>query len=119
MKCYPDGIDLSTDITELVWAKHYIANSSLYEININKTLYKEICYIIDNQHIHIPILITNSHVKIFDFIEKHFNNKQIVLTHIDWHHDMMNDNKKWTVGNWVEFLKEKYPETIVKWITRE
>lgn len=116
---YPDGIDLSTELTKIIWASHYITSDNmLKDIDINKNLYKELKYILNSQSTKTPVLITNSHVHAFDFIEKHFDNKRIVLTNIDWHHDIVNNNTEMDCGNWIKFLKEKYPDTILKWITR-
>lgn len=117
---YPDGIDYPTDLTCIIWASHYMTHGDiLNSININKKLYKDLIYLLNCQKLHTPTLITNSHIHAFNFIEQNFNNKQIELTHIDWHHDMINENRKMDCGNWISFLKKKHPDTIVKWVTRE
>lgn len=120
LMCYPDGVDLPTEITELVWATHYATNGNILKnIDVDKDLYRELTYIINSQSINIPVLITNSHIHAFDFIEQHFDNKRIMLTNIDWHHDIINNNPEMDCGNWIKFLKEKYPDTILQWITRK
>ena len=120
LMCYPDGVDLPTELTELVWALHYASNRNILKnIDIDKNLYRELTYIINSQSISTPVLITNSHVHAFDFIEQHFDNKRIMLTNIDWHHDIINNNPEMDCGNWIKFLKEKYPDAILQWITRK
>lgn len=120
LMCYPDGVDLPTELTELVWATHYATNGNILKnIDIDKDLYRELTYIINSQSINTPVLITNSHIHAFDFIEQHFDNKRIMLTNIDWHHDIINNNPEMDCGNWIKFLKEKYPDTVLQWITRK
>lgn len=120
LMCYPDGVDLPTELTEIVWATHYATNGNILKnIDIDKDLYRELTYIINSQSISTPVLITNSHIHAFDFIEQHFDNKRIMLTNIDWHHDIINNNPEMDCGNWIKFLKEKYPDTVLQWITRK
>lgn len=119
--CYPDGVDLPTSISSFVWQSHY-ANPDTYQklmkitpdidmVNALKRL------IGDNKHMP-DSFICNSHKNIYDFIMEHFhegNYDKIELTHLDMHHDMVNDNSELDCGNWVSYLEDAV-KTNVTWI---
>lgn len=122
---YPDAIDLhNINVNQIIWSDHYGYVPDLYNININKKLIKNIKHIIDNQNHTIPVLITESHVDIFDFIMRFWNkNENMHITNIDFHHDMFNGNQTLDCGNWIQFVKQEVNnhgyEMGLRWIARQ
>lgn len=119
---YPDGVDNNTHIAEFIWNSHYFAyGDKLRNIDIDKKLFKELLYIIDSQSISIPVMAVNSHKHIVKFIEDNYNSKSIAITHIDYHHDMMNNNSSEIpdCGNWLGYMFKKHKGLASQWITRE
>lgn len=121
--CYPDGIDLPTSLSSIVWQSHY-GNPDTYqklmEITVNTDMINELKTMIVNSLNHrLPeSCICNSHMHIYDFIMKHYDKIQyngITLTHLDMHHDLFNDNKELDCGNWISHLKDTV-KTNVTWI---
>lgn len=108
--CYPDGIDLPTNISSIVWSGYY-ANpktaDKLKHVNILTHEFETLKQILssdNNTQPTTPIMIANSHVHIYDFIHKTartFNAKKINIVNIDMHHDMLNDNSELDCGNWI------------------
>ena len=124
---YPDGIDLNTKISEIVWSSHYIAGRSNPEyspvsVNINQKLFTDMIDILQKQRDDIPAMAAQSHAAIYNFIYsvyEYFGNNNLTIFHIDMHHDIWNGNEKLDCGNWVKFIKRDFPNTDVHWITRK
>lgn len=122
---FPDGIDTkNTELNELIWGTHYSCIRWLEDININKYLIKHIKQILSNQNPNIPVLISESHVYIYDFILKYWNkHDDIGLVNIDFHHDMFNDNETLDCGNWIKHIMQEVvtrnAKIYIKWIARQ
>lgn len=122
---YPDGHDLSTEMSIFVWTHHY-ANPQeeklLNKVSVNQKLLDEMKEIIINnksEEVDKPTMVANSHKHIYDFIVKNYNPKKhngIDLVNIDMHHDMFNDNPELDCGNWITHITERYPNYQMTWI---
>ena len=103
---YPDGVDYGTKISIVVWSHYYTERSltdymDVKSIKINRKLFKQMKEIIAAQDKTIPVLVTNSHKYIYDFIHEHWDRKeQCDIWNVDLHHDLFNDNEKLDCGNW-------------------
>lgn len=118
---YPDGIDLPTNLSSIVWASHYVGPGSelIKSVTINKPLFQQMWRILRHQSSDIPVLITNSHVHAYNFILEHYHQKTIDLYNVDMHHDMINNNPELDCGNWIRCLKQEVPNTKIHWIARD
>lgn len=120
---YPEGLDLPTEISNIVWAGHYSThNEQILNIKPYKKGLKIVKKIIkENMPYHA--MIRNSHVHcyhfILDYLYDHPEIQTINLYNIDMHHDVSNQNDKLDCGNWIGKLSETLPETVklnVIWI---
>lgn len=123
---YPDGADLNTVLSEIVWVSKYISyqnfkgRETLKEVTINKHLFQQIQQIIQRQRTLTPCVIAQSHVHIYDqLIERIAETQKAEIYHIDFHHDYQNGNQEVDCGNWLGKFVEHHPETDVVWFTRE
>lgn len=117
---YPDGLDLPTDISEIVWSTRYTSNGCpIADITINQGLYNQMLDILSRQSFNIPVMIANSHAKAYDFIIEYYNDKPIELCNVDFHHDLINGNEEMDCGNWISHLIHDYPVQDFKWIARK
>lgn len=119
--CYPDGVDLPSDLSNIIWASHYANYSNeLHKVSINKDLLYDLYDILYNQSINIPVLITQSHVNIYNFINNLTDKNQVLsIVNVDLHHDVCNDNPTVDCGNWISHLCKEHPNSNVHWICRE
>lgn len=121
MNCYPDGVDLSTDLSQMVWAGHYAnpkTSDALVKVKANETKIQEMLALLKRCKSNIPVLIVNSHAKIYDFIVENANRHEttkVDITNVDMHHDMFNNNLELDCGNWIKFVSQDFDATV-KWI---
>lgn len=122
---YPDGCDLSTSLSEIVWgsrcAKSNPNHEMILSVKLAASLYYQMLNIISRQSPDIPVLIAQSHVSIYDFLldAKEDNPEQpLEIINVDLHHDLFNDNPDLDCGNWLRHIKEEYNDTIIHWIAR-
>ena len=119
---YPDGIDTPTLMSEIIWASHYAtAGDILNEITLLKEEYNYLVGLLQSQPSDIPVMITNSHVKIYDFINNHIlPDERLNIVNIDFHHDIINENEHLDCGNWIGYIinkrKEENKKTKFTWI---
>lgn len=123
-ECYPDGIDLSTDLSCIVWASRYAndLDERLKQVSINKHLLDDLYDILYFQSPNVPVLVCQSHVNIYYFIEelmKEDIEQKLYIVNIDMHHDCFNDNPEVDCGNWISHIHNNYPNVILSWIARE
>lgn len=124
VKCYPDGIDLSTELSCIVWANRYANNLSeeLKQVSINNDLLNDLYGILHSQSSNIPVLISQSHVDIYYFIEELMSRdpkQKLSIVNVDMHHDCFNDNPELDCGNWISHIYNNYSNVSVNWIARE
>lgn len=124
LTCYPDGIDLPTTLSSIVWAGYYATPSSKSQLMKVTILQKELNLLkqilLKNTKASAPVMITNSHVHIYNFIHEQlqaFQADSLNVVNIDMHHDMFNDNKSLDCGNWVSHIHNEYPNACnISWI---
>lgn len=125
---YPDGIDLPTELSTIVWGTKYTENYKHHEeikaVTINKKLFDQIICILNNQNEDIPVMIAQSHVSIYDFIHDIVDEtdcSQLYIANLDMHHDIVNDNTELDCGNWLGHIGKDYKEKelVVTWVSRE
>lgn len=123
--CYPDGIDLSTHLSTIVWASYYAnptTEKKLQAISINEDELYTMESILCEQDTSIPVMISQSHRHIYDFIinwmerSGRTNEDGLCVSNVDMHHDFRNGNKELDCGNWISHLNEKYPSMGIEWI---
>lgn len=122
-KSYPDGIDLPTGISSLVWASKYATERDAKKIMSVKTLQSELDTlreILLNQGPKTKIMVRNSHLDIYNWIHKLIpTDHKFSLRNIDMHHDLFNGNRFVDCGNWVDHIFMDYGRKNVnfKWIS--
>lgn len=124
--CYPDGIDLPTHISTLVWSGYYhntTTNKLLQQVGILQDELDVLTKILKsdkNTQKSTPVMIANSHVHIYDFIHQWMNKFQatsINLVNIDMHHDIINKNEELDCGNWISHIAEDFDHNCnISWI---
>lgn len=119
--CYPDGHDMSTNMSRIVWSGYY-ANPNTHDmldgVTINQPLLDEFINGVKKCRNNIPVLVANSHVNIYDFIRNNMYARNITklnLINADLHHDMCNDNYTMDCGNWIKYVAQDYDAKIT-WI---
>lgn len=124
MTCYPDGNDLGTELSKLVWSNYYTKYSKtktrLEAVKIDMDMLDGMVEIVAKTGIHnseIPVLIANSHVHVYDFIKGLYKeNEDLHVVNVDLHHDMFNNNPNVDCGNWVKHIKDEIKDAKVTWI---
>lgn len=124
MKCYPDGVDLPTYITQITWGGRYADRcpykDKIEAIKINKSFFKQMLNILKRQDEDIPVMIMQSHKHIYDFIHDNVDEQEdLFVVNIDLHHDVTNGNDKLDCGNWISYIGSDFPKSNFCWITRE
>ena len=117
-KCYPDPLDLSPQLSELVWASKYAQFSEeLLQIEVNMEEISIAKQILSRQNKEIPVMIALSHVSIYNFIHQlQQGGKPLNIVNADTHHDYFNDNPQVDCGNWLSFIMEEYPKSKWEWV---
>ena len=117
---YPEGKDVSSDMTELIWSSYYAKNNSaLSSIKTNADEIKKITDCINLCNKSIPVIISENHRPIYEFICNQMHDTKSIklhLLHIDMYHDMFNENYDIDNGNWIKFISEDF-DTYIEWIT--
>lgn len=122
---YPDGIDFNTELSTIIWADRYMKHQNPYQKKIQNITFQEslsndvLNMIKNNCAPNLPVLITNSHIHIYDWIFQHFDktkHNSIRITHLDMHHDCFNDNPTLDCGNWIGHVKHDVPNTKIQWV---
>jgi len=126
LRDYPDGLDLGTSLSKIVWAIRYIdgnpAKKRVESVDLNQDLFDNVMKILSKQRSCIPVMAHQSHVDAYDFIcdeMERRNADELELFNVDFHHDIINESFTLDCGNWIRYLKEAYPKTEVTWIARE
>jgi len=121
--CYPDGIDLDTSLSTIVWASHYAIPSQkekLDKVFCNQEELRLIQHILNNNcKATAPVCIANSHVHIYDFIHESmesFAATSVDVTNVDMHHDLFNDNPYLDCGNWLMHIHNEIQNTRISWV---
>lgn len=123
--CYPDGIDLSTHLSTIVWASHYAnptTEKKLEAVSVNEDELYAMENVLREQNTSIPVMIAQSHRRIYEFVincmehSGRTNEDGLCVSNVDMHHDFRNGNEELDCGNWISHLNEKYPSMGIEWI---
>ena len=135
---YPDGIDLSPKLTELVWkSKYENARMCGEDLGVLVSLDREkLEELKRNLHASFSknnspyLMIRNSHVHAYDFVKTVLEKEQadgshgvkIHIVNVDMHHDFFNKNENLDCGNWLgkteEYLSTQEFSHHIRWITQ-
>lgn len=124
-ECYPDGIDNSTMLSEIVWANHYASNEEeILGVKTNEEELELLKKVLLNQKADwqtqkrtAPVRIANSHLGAYEMIHDYISKgDKVVLTNIDMHHDFVNDNPNVDCGNWIGRLSHENILVGLDWI---
>lgn len=117
MNCYPDGLDLSTELSIFTWSGYYNNPNSAKELQTVGILEDELNHLkklllSDRISDDAEVMVTNSHVFIYELIhncmEKNDHYKDIRCINIDLHHDFVNCLEDVDCGNWISHLCMDY-----------
>lgn len=123
---YPDGIDLPTELSTIVWSGYYANDrtrnklSSVTILNDELNLLRKLLTSKDNFRVSTPVLIANSHACIYDFIHEYidiYDATDVNIVNIDMHHDFFNNHETLDCGNWLSHIYNDYPNHCnISWI---
>lgn len=122
LQFYPDGLDLPTELSTIVWSGKYATPKEKEAISNVTIMHDEIFIllsIIKHQVPNTPVYVTNSHVNIYSFICENIPlGEKFTLHNIDMHHDLLNNNETLDCGNWVNHIFKRYGRKNIdfKWI---
>ena len=120
LECYPDGHDfISPMLSFFIWSRHY-SNSyereRLCNVKCPENLLDELKGILKNQDSSAPVVVAQSHLRIYDFIRYEFVKHgctNVDITNIDMHHDMFTDNPdEVDCGNWLNAIMRELPTKV-------
>lgn len=106
---YPDGVDNSTSISEVVWSGHYLRHGEkLNKIGIMEDEFETLKRILLSLGSDCPVMVVNSHKHIYNFVDKiHEWGEPLSVVNVDMHHDFVNDNDELDCGNWASYFFQK------------
>lgn len=119
--CYPDGIDVSTQLSKYTWAGYYTNMKTakpLSEVKIDTDKLDQMKDILTKCTSAKDIKIANSHLVIYEFIHElmeKYKSSYLDIINVDMHHDLMNDNINVDCGNWLGRIAEEY-DTRIRWV---
>lgn len=124
VNCYPDGHDWAAPmLAAFIWSSHYsnpYQNERLSKVACPESLFNTLKAIIKNQDTSVPVLVSQSHLQIYDFIHEEMlvqERTTLDLVNIDMHHDMFTDAEdKVDCGNWVNAIMRDVPAQVT-WIS--
>ena len=118
LRCYPDGVDLPSFITEATWTSHYASHEEeIMQIQTNKKQLEDLMKIIAAQSPDIKIQITQSHRHAYKFIKENIStDESCEIINIDMHHDMYNHKYEIDCGNWLSHIDSEYPNAHITWV---
>lgn len=109
LRHYPDGVDNSTGLSEIVWGNYYSEpDSEISKVGIMQEEFDTIKRILTSIEPDCPIMIANSHIHIYNFIcERNEADAPLSVVNVDMHHDFVNDDPKLDCGNWLSHLAQR------------
>lgn len=119
MDCYPDGIDLPTRMSTMIWKNYYEnprTSEPLSKVSVDQEKIEKVKKIIQKSKYSIGITV-NSHRHIYGMIKQLYDpEEEISLYNLDMHHDIINENEELDCGNWVRHVLDEYEKTRFTWI---
>jgi len=119
--CYPDGVDVSTQVSKFTWAGYYTnlaTAKKLSAVTTDDDKMKQMKDILSKCTNATDIKIANSHLHIYEFIhelmERH-KSSYLDIINCDMHHDLTNHNIEVDCGNWLGRIAEEY-DTRIRWV---
>lgn len=134
LKQYPDGFDLSTELSKVVWQTRYDVKDladKLLTVNCKENELDILKYVLYMKcAMDAPVMVTASHKYIYEFIkdtmtDKGFSpdsNNTLEIYNVDFHPDFYNASVEFNsvdCGNWAYFIKQDFPDSKITWIAPE
>lgn len=120
LSAYPDGIDLPTDVSNIIWASHMqLDKERLDTVVFDTEKFEFIKQLLKKQKPNTEIMIASSHKTAYAFILETLyktKNENTALTNIDLHHDLGNNNPNVDCGNWIKYLLKEGRIKGFQWI---
>lgn len=124
VNCYPDGHDWAAPmLAALIWSSHYsnpYQSERLRSVTCPEDLFNTLVDILNNQDTSVPVLVSQSHLQIYNFIHEEMlvqERTTLDLVNIDMHHDMFTDvTDRVDCGNWVNAIMNDLPAQVT-WIS--
>lgn len=120
LSAYPDGIDLPTDVSNIIWASHMTLDKKRLDTVVFDTeKFEFIKQLLKKQKPHTKIMIASSHKTAYAFILETLyktKNENTALTNIDLHHDLGNNNPNVDCGNWIKHLLKEGRIKGFQWV---
>lgn len=125
MSCYPDGLDLPTKLTEIVWAGRYSSHGcnekeKLLNVKVNEKLLDEVLEVVlNNTRYNTKFMVANSHKHIYQMMISEISHGLVDSMHIynlDMHHDFVNSNSEIDCGNWLGYAVKNFDNCKATWI---
>ena len=119
--CYPDGVDVSTQLSKFTWAGYYVnlnTAKKLADVKVDEDKLNQMKDIISKCENVEFVKVANSHFHIYSFIQdlmSEYKSSFLDVINVDMHHDLMNKNINVDCGNWLGRIAEEY-DTRIKWI---
>ena len=129
---FPDGIEQTPQLSEMIWASKYLFSDGIEKIKLNREELQKVKKIIElnsdkakdvNSEKPAKAMVSLSHTEAYYFVKHHVRNhlkdgEEIEIVNLDAHHDLFNDNPELDCGNWLGFLKKELKEKLqIKWVT--
>lgn len=112
LRTYPEDIDKPTYLSTLVWGCHYldaVQGVPTRSVGILGEEFMRLERILQVQPESCPVMITNSHVHVYDFIHSHVSTKEhFNLYNIDMYHDISDGKTELNCRNWVMRILKEY-----------
>ena len=119
---FPDGTEAFIGLSDYIWSSRLANRKSAEAINTvtcNTDELFNVWKFVMKQRKTVPVLITNSHVHIYEFIKSHLNGRNSIrVANLDFHHDAYDKTSELNCGNWVNFLDREF-NLEYDWITSD
>lgn len=99
---FPKGLDKRGVESDIDWKAAYQNDARLFQIKLLQSEYDALFTLLSEQRTDLPFMIAESHADIYRFIYDHTaSDDKVILTNIDLHHDLFNNNVHLDCGNWI------------------
>jgi len=119
---FPDGTEAFIGLSDYIWATrlaHRKAAEAINTVTCNTDELFNVRKFIMKQSRNVPVLITNSHVHIYEFIKSRLDGRNSIrVANLDFHHDAYDKTSELNCGNWVNFLDREFTLEY-DWITSD
>ena len=114
------GIALSS----YIWQTRYAACPDIEYIKVRQAELDKLKKIIDANKAEYFFICADSHMHLGEFLlhpdmEEKISKTGLSIVNIDHHHDMFGIGESLNCGNWLNAVKDKYPEAEITWIRNE